>query len=85
MLTPYIVRDQLDIQRSRSASCASTTSSFARWRSLASAKFDPHLDYHKKRGLVEEINRSIVTVEEDIAAREALARPTGVKAGPVTP
>ncbi|HEV7558542.1 MAG TPA: hypothetical protein VGO00_23895, partial [Kofleriaceae bacterium] len=85
MLTPYIVRDQLDIQAIQERKLREHDEFFRSMGSLATAKFDPHLDYHKKRGLVEEINRSVVTVEEDIAAREALSRPTGVAPGPITP
>ena len=43
------------------------------------------VDYAKKRGVVEEINRSVQDVEEDAAARAQLVHAPTVPAGPVTP
>lgn len=83
MLTPYIIRDQLDIQAIQERKVREHDEFFHSLSSLDAMKFDSRMDYHKKRGLIEEINRSVLGVEEDIVAREALARPSGVPAGPV--
>jgi hypothetical protein len=47
--------------------------------------YEPRIDYGKKRGLVEEINRAIQDVEQDQAARAALhpAGLHGVEAGSI--
>ena len=34
--------------------------------------YEPRIDYRRKRGLVEEINRAVQDVEADAAARAAL-------------
>jgi DNA-directed RNA polymerase subunit F len=57
---------------------------FSRSRySLEHAAFAPHVDYRKKRGLVEEINRAVEMTEADAAARAELRPPPTVETGPV--
>ena len=46
-------------------------------------KYEPQVDYRRKRGLVEEINRSIQSVEEDAAALGAAGKRQHVLEGPV--
>src|SRR5262249_19093763 len=63
LLPPYIAKDQMDPQMTRERK-RRETEEFT--RSLASpdpAKFTPGIDYRRKRGLVEEINQSILSVE----------------------
>ena len=43
--------------------------------------YQPSLDYRRKRGLVEEINRTIQDIEVDAAARASLRTPNHVKPG----
>ena len=43
--------------------------------------YQPRLDYRRKRGLVEEINRTIQDIEVDAAARASLRTPNHVKPG----
>jgi len=83
MLTPYIVRDQLEIQQIQERKLREHSEFFGSMGALATARFDPHLDYRKKRGLIEEINRSVQSVEDDLEARRAMATPTGVQPGRV--
>ena len=46
--------------------------------------YEPQVDYRKKRGVVEEINRAVQDVEQDAAAHAAVAAgPHGVEAGAV--
>lgn len=69
LLTPYIIKDQLDLQAIRERKTREYqefTSSFA---SLNESKYEARVDYRRKRGVVEEINRAVMAVEEDIAYR----------------
>ena len=43
------------------------------------------IDYRRKRGLVEEINRAVQDVEEEAAARAAIHAPPGITPGLVGP
>ena len=56
-----------------------------RSRHLNDKKYEPKIDYRRKRGLVEEINRVVQDVEDDIAARSSLPKPIYVKPGLVEP
>ncbi|MEJ7602697.1 MAG: type II secretion system secretin GspD [Kofleriaceae bacterium] len=83
LLTPYIIKDQMDLQVIRERKLREydeftrATSSFARM------KYEPRLDYGRKRGLIEDINRSLQTIDEDVMARASLSRPATVKSGPI--
>ncbi len=46
-------------------------------------KYEPQIDYGRKRGLIEEINRSLQDVEQDSAVRSSLTKPKGVEPGSV--
>ena len=54
-------------------------------RALDGMKLDRAVDYARKRGVIEEINRSVQDVEEDAAARAQLVHVPTVVPGPVTP
>jgi general secretion pathway protein D len=86
VLTPYIIRQQSDLYAIRERKLREYDE-FARSMSgLAHAAFEPDVDYRKKRGLVEEINRAVLDAEHDAAARAAaFAHPPGVSAGSVEP
>jgi general secretion pathway protein D len=82
MLTPYIVKDQLDLQHILDRKLRENqefTGSFA----LDTARYTPKIDYTRKRGLVEEINRTVITIDEDIATRSSLRQPARVEPGPI--
>jgi hypothetical protein len=82
-MTPYIVKDQLDLQAIQQRKMREHDE-FARGNaSLDRMAFTPHLDYTRKRGLVEEINRAVQAVDEDTAARATLRPPVKVEGGPV--
>ena len=57
--------------RARASSCAS-------FATLNEMKYEPKIDYRRKRGLVEEINRAVQSVEQDL---EMLARDGRAPAG----
>lgn len=87
MLTPYIVKDQLDLQQLRERKVREHREFVGSARSLAAMKYIPRLDYTRKRGLIEEINRTLQIVESDAAAVEQFRSkpPVGVETGPVEP
>ncbi len=65
LLTPYIIKDQLDLESIRSRKLQQYREFTASFSNLNEAKYEPHVDYRRKRGLVEEINRKLESVEED--------------------
>jgi general secretion pathway protein D len=83
LLTPYIIRSRLDIDQIRERHQREQDEFIGSLRALDSAAFHTNVDYGKKRGLVEEINRSVGSVQDEAAARAQLAQPTPVQIGPV--
>lgn len=83
LLTPYIVRDQADIEAIRSRRMKQTEEFVRSFGALDGMKYQPRIDYQRKRGLIEEINRAVQTVEEDEAALKGLRAGERVKAGAI--
>lgn len=84
LLTPYIIKDNLDLERIRARKQREYDEFSQSQRSFDGMRFQPKIDYSRKRGLVEEINRSVLEMEEDVAARKALREPPAtVTPGPV--
>jgi general secretion pathway protein D len=83
MLTPYIIRDQLDLQAIHERKLREHDELARSFSTLEHTKYEPRIDYSRKRGVIEEINRGVQDVEQDTAARGAVARPRGVEAGSV--
>jgi len=83
MLTPYIIKDQRDLQQIQQRKLRQNDEFFGAVTSLESMKFAPEVDYHRKRGLIEEINRAVIDAEADAAARAAVAPPAGLPAGAI--
>ncbi|HEX3759427.1 MAG TPA: type II secretion system secretin GspD [Kofleriaceae bacterium] len=83
LLTPYIVKDQLDLQQIRERKLRERQEFVESFATLDEMKYEPKVDYRRKRGLVEEINRAIQAVEEDTDAASALGRRRFVEPGPV--
>jgi general secretion pathway protein D len=83
LLTPYIIKDQLDMQQIRERKMRERQEFVESFSTLNEMKYEPKVDYRRKRGLVEEINRSIQSVEDDINAASALGRRRFVEPGPV--
>lgn len=54
-------------------------------RALDGMKLDRSVDYARKRGVVEEINRAVQSVEEEAQERALVVHPPQVPTGPVTP
>jgi general secretion pathway protein D len=81
VLTPYIIRDQEELERIRSRKQREhdeLTRSFATFTHM---QFVPGIDYGRKRGLLEDINRVELDIDEEIAERAALPKPVVVDTG----
>jgi general secretion pathway protein D len=83
LLTPYIVKDQLDLQSIRERKTRERQEFVESFSTLSEMKYEAKVDYRRKRGLVEEINRSVLSVEGDAAAANALGRRRWVDPGPI--
>jgi general secretion pathway protein D len=83
LLTPYIIKDQSDLEHIRQRKLRDNEEFFRSITTLDSMKFAPRADYRRKRGVIEEINRAVLEVEADAAARDPVAAPVGVPAGRV--
>lgn len=81
LLTPYIIKDNLDLERIRARKQREYDEFAGSQRSFDGMRYQPKVDYTRKRGLVEEINRSVLDVEADTAARKALREPAAVTPG----
>jgi len=85
MLTPFIIRDGLDVEQIRSRRMRESDEFMLSMKHLDGMKLDRAVDYARKRGLVEEINRTIESVEDDTQQRARVTHPVTVPSGPVTP
>jgi general secretion pathway protein D len=83
LLTPYIIKDQLDLQNIRERKTREYREFTASFASLNDAKYEPKVDYHKKRGLVEEINVTLKGIEDDAALINAAGHRQHVTEGAV--
>ena len=66
LLTPYIIKDQLDLQSIRERKVREREEFVRSFSTLNEMKYTPKTDYRRKRGVVEEINRSIQSIEQDL-------------------
>jgi general secretion pathway protein D len=83
LLTPYIVKDQLDLQAIRERKVREREEFARSFTTLNEMKYEAKVDYRRKRGMIEEINRAIQSVEDDINAANALGQRRWVDPGPV--
>jgi general secretion pathway protein D len=83
LLTPYIVKDQLDLQAVRERKLREREEFVESFATLNEMKYQPKVDYRRKRGVIEEINRQIQAVEDDVAAANGLGRRRWVDPGPI--
>jgi general secretion pathway protein D len=83
MLTPYIVKDQLELQAIRERKAREHEEFTRSFRTLAAMPYAPQMNYARKRGLVEDINRTVLDVEAEVRARESLRPPPSVLPGVV--
>lgn len=83
LLTPYIIRDQLDLQSIRERKVREYREFTDSVLHLNEAKFEPRVDYRRKRGLIEDMNRALQSVEEEQAALNATRQRQRVTEGAV--
>jgi general secretion pathway protein D len=83
MLTPYIIKDQMDLQAIHARKVREHDEFVRSFATLDGMKYRPKIDYARKRGVIEEINRIVQGVEEDAAARQALRRPPPIPSGAI--
>jgi len=83
MLTPYIVKDQLELQAIRERKVREHEEFMRSVHTLAAMPYAPRIDYRRKRGLLEEINRTVADVEVEVAARASLRQAPSVVPGVV--
>jgi general secretion pathway protein D len=84
LLTPYIIKDQLDLEQIRERKVREYREFAASFANLNDKRYEPRVDYRRKRGVVEEINRVVQGVEEDMAVLNAAGGRINVQEGPVT-
>ena len=83
ILTPYIIKDQLDLQSIRERKVREREEFVRSFSSLNEMKYSPRTDYRRKRGLIEEINRSIQMVERDSEVLRGLGTRQNVTEGAI--
>jgi general secretion pathway protein D len=83
LLTPYIIKDQLDLQAIRERKVREREEFVRSFASLNEMKYAPRTDYRRKRGIVEEINRAVQSVEKDAELLRGLGNRQNVIEGPI--
>jgi general secretion pathway protein D len=83
MLTPHIIKDQLDLQAIQERKLRQHDEMLSSLSTLDHMAYEPKIDYRRKRGLVEEIHRSLVDAEQDAAQRALILAPRAVEPGRV--
>ena len=83
LLTPYIVKNQLELQEIKDRKLREHEEFVGALHAFDSMKYQPKIDYVRKRGLVEEINRAVEGVEEDRRMIERMSKPIVVPSGPI--
>ena len=83
LLTPYIIKDQLDLAQIRERKVREYREFASSFANLNDKKYEPRIDYRRKRGLIEEINRIVQGVEEDLAVLNAAGGRINVQEGAV--
>ncbi|MCX5741957.1 MAG: hypothetical protein NT062_05600 [Proteobacteria bacterium] len=83
LLTPYIIKDQLDLQSIRERKTREYQEFTRSFANLNESKYEARVDYRRKRGVVEEINRAIISVEDDVAYQAQFGQRAQVKDGAV--
>jgi general secretion pathway protein D len=74
-LTPYVIADQSDLRRIFDKKMRERREFLRSYSMFQDSDFDVDVDYRKKRGLVEDINRSVKSADEDAQMlREAESR-----------
>ena len=83
LLTPYIIKDQSDLERIQERKQREHDEFVSSYYALNHMEYSPRIDYSHKRGVLEEINRQVQAVEQDAASRGTLTAPPHVETGPL--
>jgi general secretion pathway protein D len=83
LLTPYIVRNQFDLERIRLRKMQEHEEFVGSLKAFDGMKYTPKMDYARKRGLVEDINRAVEGVEQDKQMVEKMGKPFVIPSGPI--
>src|SRR5262249_47055348 len=83
VLTPYIIRGPEDVRRTEERRECESREFLERYTSFADGNFDLHVDYKRKRGLLEEINQTAIAAARDADAVHAAERALGRQPRPV--
>jgi general secretion pathway protein D len=82
LLTPYVIKGQMDIEQIVQRKTRESREFARTFANFEAMEYRPEIDYRRKRGLLEEINRATLVVERDVALlREAAAIETNVPEG----
>jgi general secretion pathway protein D len=82
LLTPYVIKSQMDIEQIVQRKTRESREFARTFSNFESMEYRPEIDYRRKRGLLEEINRASLVVERDIELlREAAEIETNVPEG----
>ncbi len=84
LLTPYIVKSQMDLEKIVERRVREQREFMRAYSGLTDAEYRPALDYQRKRGLVSEINKVMLRVEDEQRAIDELEqREIGLPDGPI--
>ena len=84
LLTPYVIHDQLDLAAIVERKVRERNEFLRAFYNLDKASYLPRVDYRRKRGVIEEINRTIQSVDTERELLQSLqARDLGVVEGAV--
>ncbi len=83
LLTPYIIKDQLDLAAIRERKTREYNEFTKSFTNLNTMRYEPRIDYKRKRGVVEEINRAVLSVELDAELRGQIGKRQRVQDGPI--
>ncbi len=61
ILTPYIIKDQADLQRIFERKMRENNEFIDAYTAFEGREWEPNLDYRRKRGLVAEINKAVIS------------------------
>jgi Flp pilus assembly secretin CpaC len=85
VLVPYVVQDAVEARQLMERKMRERQEFETSIGVLDEGPWDPHVDYGKKRGLVEEINHQVTAVDRETAETLREAAPVGTPATPPTP
>ena len=74
LLTPYVVKDQLDVERIVEKRVREQREFIRTFSTFKTMKYRSDIDYRRKRGVLEAINRAVIQVEAEEAELRELER-----------